>query len=58
MELVSAIRMIQSARERTLTEIWKIYARDAYTDEFKRSEAGRLVSELKATANDIFTKIF
>lgn len=57
MELVSAIRMIQSARERTLTEIRRVYSRDAYTDEFKRSEAGRLVSELKTTANDIFTKI-
>lgn len=57
MEFVTAIRTIQNARERTLEEIWRIYARDVYTDEFKRSEASRLVLELKATANDIFTKI-
>ena len=50
MELVSAIRMIQNARERTLTEIRRVYSRDAYTDEFKHLEAVRLVEELRITA--------
>lgn len=48
--LVMAVRTIQSARTRTLTEIQRTYAREQYADDFKRAEAGRMVDELKAAA--------
>lgn len=47
---VTAIKNMQSARARTLTEIQRTYAREQYADDFKLAEAARMVDELKATA--------
>ena len=47
----TALRTLQSARGRTLAEIQRAYAREQYTDEFKRSEASRMIGELKAKAD-------
>lgn len=47
---VTAIKNMQSARARTLTEIQRLYAEEMYADDFKLSEAARMVEELRATA--------
>lgn len=47
---VTAIKNMQSARARTLAEIQRTYAREQYADDFKLSEAARMVEELRATA--------
>ena len=47
---VTAIKNMQSARTRTLAEIQRTYAREQYADDFKLSEATRMVEELRATA--------
>ena len=47
---ITAIRTMRSARTRTLTEIQRLYAKEMYADDFKLSEAARMVEELRATA--------
>ena len=47
---ITAVKNMQNARARTLTEIQRIYSREMYADDFKRSEAARMVDELKTTA--------
>ncbi len=47
MNFTGAIRTMQKARERTLYDIRLLYAKEQYTNEFKFSEAGRMVEDLK-----------
>lgn len=47
---ITAIKTMQSARARTLTEIQRLYAKEMYADDFKLAEAARMVDELRTTA--------